>query len=142
MILTVVVKKFMSKVKRIMRMMPEDLNKWYVRNNKQRRNGSVLCICKREWTYGSPRLERYNGVSSVNIQGTPAPGVSSGDAMLAMEEIIGKLPSMGLQGFDYEWTGLSLEERDSGNQTAPLLILSLLIVFLCLSALYESWSIP
>ncbi len=95
-----------------------------------------------EWTYGSPRLERYNGVSSVNIQGTPAPGVSSGDAMLAMEEIIGKLPSMGLQGFDYEWTGLSLEERDSGNQTAPLLVLSMLIVFLCLAALYESWSIP
>jgi multidrug efflux pump len=105
-------------------------------------NGSILSICKGEWTYGSPRLERYNGVSSVNIQGTPAPGVSSGDAMLAMEEIIGKLPSMGLQGFDYEWTGLSLEERDSGNQTLPLLILSLLIVFLCLSALYESWAIP
>jgi multidrug efflux pump len=123
------------------RMMPEDLNKWYVRNNK----GEMVpfsAFAKGEWTYGSPRLERYNGVSSVNIQGTPAPGVSSGDAMLAMEEIIGKLPSMGLQGFDYEWTGLSLEERDSGNQTVPLLILSLLIVFLCLSALYESWSIP
>ncbi|MGK5734723.1 multidrug efflux RND transporter permease subunit AdeJ [Acinetobacter junii] len=123
------------------RMMPEDLNKWYVRNNK----GEMVpfsAFAKGEWTYGSPRLERYNGVSSVNIQGTPAPGVSSGDAMLAMEEIIGKLPSMGLQGFDYEWTGLSLEERDSGNQTVPLLILSLLIVFLCLSALYESWAIP
>lgn len=123
------------------RMMPEDLNKWYVRNNK----GEMVPFsgfAKGEWTYGSPRLERYNGVSSVNIQGTPAPGVSSGDAMLAMEEIIGKLPSMGLQGFDYEWTGLSLEERDSGNQTAPLLVLSMLIVFLCLAALYESWSIP
>ena len=123
------------------RMMPEDLNKWYVRNNK----GEMVpfsAFATGEWTYGSPRLERYNGVSSVNIQGTPAPGVSSGDAMLAMEEIIGKLPSMGLQGFDYEWTGLSLEERDSGNQTLPLLILSLLIVFLCLSALYESWAIP
>jgi multidrug efflux pump len=123
------------------RMMPEDLNKWYVRNNK----GEMVPFsgfAKGEWTYGSPRLERYNGVSSVNIQGSPAPGVSSGDAMLAMEEIIGKLPSMGLQGFDYEWTGLSLEERDSGNQTVPLLILSLLIVFLCLSALYESWAIP
>ena len=123
------------------RMMPEDLNKWYVRNNK----GEMVpfsAFAKGEWTYGSPRLERYNGVSSVNIQGSPALGVSSGDAMLAMEEIIGKLPSMGLQGFDYEWTGLSLEERDSGNQTVPLLILSLLIVFLCLSALYESWAIP
>ncbi|MQZ57185.1 multidrug efflux RND transporter permease subunit AdeJ [Acinetobacter junii] len=123
------------------RMMPEDLNQWYVRNNK----GEMVpfsAFATGKWTYGSPRLERYNGVSSVNIQGTPAPGVSSGDAMLAMEEIIGKLPSMGLQGFDYEWTGLSLEERDSGNQTVPLLILSLLIVFLCLSALYESWAIP
>ena len=123
------------------RMMPEDLNKWYVRNS----SGTMVpfsAFATGEWTYGSPRLERYNGVSSVNIQGTPAPGVSSGDAMLAMEEIIGKLPSMGLQGFDYEWTGLSLEERDSGNQTAPLLVLSMLIVFLCLAALYESWSIP
>ena len=123
------------------RMMPEDLNKWYVRNSA----GTMVpfsAFATGEWTYGSPRLERYNGVSSVNIQGTPAPGVSSGDAMLAMEEIIGKLPSMGLQGFDYEWTGLSLEERDSGNQTAPLLVLSMLIVFLCLAALYESWSIP
>ena len=123
------------------RMMPEDLNKWYVRNS----TGTMVpfsAFATGEWTYGSPRLERYNGVSSVNIQGTPAPGVSSGDAMLAMEEIIGKLPSMGLQGFDYEWTGLSLEERDSGNQTAPLLVLSMLIVFLCLAALYESWSIP
>ncbi|MFM6906987.1 MAG: multidrug efflux RND transporter permease subunit AdeJ [Acinetobacter tjernbergiae] len=123
------------------RMMPEDLNKWYVRNNK----GEMVpfsAFAKGEWTYGSPRLERYNGVSSVNIQGTPAQGVSSGDAMLAMEEIIGKLPSMGLQGFDYEWTGLSLEEREAGSQTAGLYGLSMLIVFLCLAALYESWSIP
>ena len=123
------------------RMMPEDLNKWYVRNNA----GTMVpfsAFATGKWTYGSPRLERYNGVSSVNIQGTPAPGVSSGDAMIAMEEIIAKLPSMGLQGFDYEWTGLSLEERDSGSQTGPLLVLSMLIVFLCLAALYESWSIP
>src|SRR5690606_17038057 len=90
----------------------------------------------------SPRLERYNGISSVNIQGTPAPGVSSGDAMLAMEEIIAKLPEMGIQGLDYEWTGLSLEERESGSQTLGLYALSMLIVFLCLAALYESWSIP
>lgn len=110
-------------------MMPEDLNKWYVRNNK----GEMVpfsAFATGEWTYGSPRLERYNGVSSVNIQGTPAPGVSSGDAMKAMEEIIGKLPSMGLQGFDYEWTGLSLEERESGAQAPFLYALSLLIVFL------------
>ena len=123
------------------RMMPEDLNKWYVRNNK----GEMIpfsTFATGEWSYGSPRLERYNGISSMNIQGTPAPGVSSGDAMIAMEEIIAKLPSMGLSGFDYEWTGLSLEERDAGSQISFLLALSLLIVFLCLAALYESWSIP
>ncbi|WP_180047067.1 efflux RND transporter permease subunit [Acinetobacter sp. YH12117] len=123
------------------RMMPEDLDQWYVRNNR----GEMVpfsAFATGEWTYGSPRLERYNGVSSMNIQGTPAPGVSSGDAMVAMEEIIAKLPDMGLQGFDYEWTGLSLEERESGDQAPFLYALSLLIVFLCLAALYESWSIP
>lgn len=122
-------------------MMPEDLNQWYVRNNR----GEMVpfsAFATGEWTYGSPRLERYNGVSAMNIQGTPAPGVSSGDAMRAMEEIIAKLPEMGMQGFDYEWTGLSLEERESGAQAPFLYALSLLIVFLCLAALYESWSIP
>jgi multidrug efflux pump len=123
------------------RMMPEDLNKWYVRNSK----GEMIpfsTFATGQWDYGSPRLERYNGISSMNIQGTPAPGVSSGDAMIAMEEIIAKLPEMGISGIDYEWTGLSLEERDAGSQTPFLLALSLLIVFLCLAALYESWSIP
>ncbi|HQW54137.1 MAG TPA: efflux RND transporter permease subunit, partial [Acinetobacter sp.] len=123
------------------RMMPEDLNLWHVRNNK----GEMVpfsAFATGKWTYGSPRLERYNGVASVNIQGTPAAGVSSGDSMKAMEEIVQKLPSMGLSGFDYEWTGLSLEERDSGAQAPFLYALSLLIVFLCLAALYESWSIP
>jgi multidrug efflux pump len=123
------------------RMQPEDLDKWYVRNNK----GEMIpfsAFATGEWTYGSPRLERYNGLSSVNIQGTPAPGISSGDAMIAMEEIIAKLPQMGATGFDYEWTGLSLEERESGDQAPFLYALSLLIVFLCLAALYESWSIP
>ncbi|ATO19784.1 hydrophobe/amphiphile efflux-1 family RND transporter [Acinetobacter sp. LoGeW2-3] len=123
------------------RMMPEDLNKWYVRNN-QGQMVPFSTFATGEWVYGSPRLERYNGVSSMNIQGTPAPGVSSGAAMQAMEEIIAKLPSMGLQGFDFEWTGLSLEERESGAQAPFLYALSLLIVFLCLAALYESWSIP
>jgi len=122
-------------------MMPEDLDQWYVRNNR----GEMVpfsAFATGEWTYGSPRLERYNGVSSMNIQGTPAPGISSGDAMVAMEEIVAKLPEMGLQGFDFEWTGLSLEERESGAQAPFLYALSLLIVFLCLAALYESWSIP
>lgn len=123
------------------RMMPEDLDQWYVRNNR----GEMVpfsAFATGEWVYGSPRLERYNGVSSMNIQGTPAPGISSGDAMVAMEEIVAKLPEMGLQGFDFEWTGLSLEERESGAQAPFLYALSLLIVFLCLAALYESWSIP
>ncbi|KAA8731893.1 efflux RND transporter permease subunit [Acinetobacter qingfengensis] len=123
------------------RMLPEDLNKWYVRNSA----GTMVpfsAFTTGEWTYGSPRLERYNGVSSVNLQGSPAPGISSGDAMNAMKEIVAKLPSMGLSGFDFEWTGLSLEESDAGSQTLALYALSLLIVFLCLAALYESWSIP
>ncbi|WP_180034470.1 MULTISPECIES: efflux RND transporter permease subunit [unclassified Acinetobacter] len=123
------------------RMMPEDLSQWYVRNNQ----GTMVpfsTFATGEWTYGSPRLERYNGIASVNIQGSPGVGVSSGDAMKAMEEIVQKLPSMGVQGFDYEWTGLSLEERESGAQAPFLYALSLLIVFLCLAALYESWSIP
>ncbi|WP_111894780.1 efflux RND transporter permease subunit [Acinetobacter sp. MB5] len=123
------------------RMMPEDLNKWYVRNS----SGQMVpfsSFATGHWTYGSPRLERYNGVSSVNIQGSPAAGVSSGEAMKAMEEIMQKLPSMGFKGYDYEWTGLSLEEQDSGNQTFALYALSLLLVFFILAALYESWSIP
>lgn len=135
------VKKVYVQAESDSRMMPEDLNKWYVRNN----SGEMVpfsAFATGEWTYGSPRLERYNGVSAKNIQGAPAPGVSSGEAMQAMEEIVAKLPSMGLNGFDYEWTGLSLEERESGDQAPFLYALSLLIVFLCLAALYESWSIP
>lgn len=123
------------------RMMPNDLDKWYVRSS----SGEMVpfsSFATGEWTYGSPRLERYNGISSMNIQGMPAPGVSSGDAILAMQEIMTKLPEMGMTGFDYEWTGLSLEEIESGDQTLGLYILSMLIVFLCLAALYESWSIP
>ena len=123
------------------RMMPEDLNKWYVRNSA----GTMVpfsAFATGKWTYGSPRLERYNGVSAMNIQGSAATGVSSGEAMQAMQAIMQKLPSMGLQGFDYEWTGLSLEEQDSGSQGPALYALSLLIVFFCLAALYESWSIP
>lgn len=123
------------------RMQPQDLDQWYVRNNQ----GDMIAFsafATGKWTYGSPRLERYNGVASANIQGTPAPGVSSGQAMQAMQEIVQKLPSMGMTGFDYEWSGLSLEERESGAQAPFLYCLSLLIVFLCLAALYESWSIP
>lgn len=123
------------------RMMPEDLNKWYVRN-KQGTMVPFSTFATGQWAYGSPRLERYNGVSSMNIQGSTGQGASSGDAMAAMEEIMQKLPSMGLPGFSYEWTGLSLEEREAGQQGTAIYAMSLLIVFLCLAALYESWSIP
>ncbi len=119
------------------RMLPEDVKNWYVRNNK---NEMVpfSAFTSGRWIYGSPRLERYNGVPSVNILGQGAPGVSSGDAMLAAEEITAKLPA----GIGYQWTGMSLQERESGNQAPMLYALSILIVFLCLAALYESWSVP
>lgn len=123
------------------RMMPEDLNKWYVRNDQ----GDMIAFsafATGEWAYGSPRLERYNGVSSVNIQGSAAPGVSSGVAMQAMQEMVDKLPEMGMDGYALEWTGLSLEEQEAGSQGPMLYALSLLIVFFCLAALYESWSVP
>jgi len=119
------------------RMLPEDVKNWYVRNGK----GEMVpfsAFTSGRWIYGSPRLERYNGVPSLNIIGQGAPGVSSGDAMLAAEEIVAKLPS----GIGYQWTGMSLQERQSGNQAPLLYALSILIVFLCLAALYESWSVP
>ncbi|CUA82644.1 efflux RND transporter permease subunit [Pseudidiomarina woesei] len=119
------------------RMTPDDIGKWYVRNS----NGEMVSFASfstTEWDFGPQRLERYNGVPAMNIQGEAAPGFSSGDAMLKMEELIGRLPT----GIGYEWTGISLEERTSGDQAPLLYALSLLIVFLCLAALYESWSIP
>lgn len=119
------------------RMLPEDLNKWFVRNAA----GEMVpfsAFATGKWIYASPRLERYEGLPSVEILGTPAPGQSTGAAMNAMEEMVAKLPP----GIGMSWTGVSLEERESGSQTPQLYALSLLIVFLCLAALYESWSIP
>ncbi|WUR11827.1 efflux RND transporter permease subunit [[Empedobacter] haloabium] len=119
------------------RMVPEDLNKWFVRNA----SGDMVpfsAFAHGEWSYASPRLERYNGLSSVNVQGSPAPGVSSGVAMAEVEKMLAQLPP----GIGYEWTGLSVEERESGSQTTSLYAISILIVFLCLAALYESWSVP
>ncbi|WP_442597955.1 efflux RND transporter permease subunit [Parapusillimonas sp. JC17] len=116
---------------------PEDLSKWHVRNKE----GDMVpfsAFATMRWTSGSPRLERYNGLPAMQIQGEPAPGVSSGDAMAAIEEIAASLP----EGFGIEWTGLSYQERMSGSQAPALFALSLLVVFLCLAALYESWSIP
>jgi multidrug efflux pump len=119
------------------RMVPEDLNKWFVRN-AQGEMVPFSAFASGEWIYASPHLERYNGLSSLNVQGMPAPGVSSGVAMAEMEKIAAQLPP----GVGFEWTGLSLEERDSGSQTPMLYTISVLIVFLCLAALYESWSVP
>lgn len=119
------------------RMTPDDLSQWFVRNN----DGEMVpfsSFANTSWTFGPQRLERYNGVPAMNIQGEAAPGFASGDAMMAMEEMISKLP----QGIGYEWSGISLEEKISGDQAPLLYALSLLIVFLCLAALYESWSIP
>ncbi|PQV48526.1 efflux RND transporter permease subunit [Paraburkholderia sp. BL21I4N1] len=119
------------------RMNPEDLNAWYVRNSA----GTMVpfsSFASGSWTYGSPKLERYNGISAVEIQGAAAPGKSTGQAMTAMEALITKLPA----GIGYEWTGLSLQERQSGSQAPILYGISILVVFLCLAALYESWSIP
>jgi len=119
------------------RMNPEDFNLWSVKNAA----GEMVpfsAFASQRWDYGSPRLERYNGVSAMEIQGEPAPGVASGDAMNEVEKLAKQLPA----GFDIEWTALSYQERQAGSQTPLLYTLSLLIVFLCLAALYESWSVP
>ncbi|WP_028310890.1 efflux RND transporter permease subunit [Derxia gummosa] len=119
------------------RVVPEDIDRWRVRNNA----GQMVpfsAFASSHWEYGSPRLERYNGLPAVNIQGMPAPGVSSGVAMQAIEEIAAKLPP----GVGLAWTGLSYQERLTGSQGPALYAISLLVVFLCLAALYESWSIP
>ncbi|MGL4220994.1 MAG: efflux RND transporter permease subunit, partial [Shewanella sp.] len=119
------------------RMQPEDLNTWYVRNNK----GDMVpfsAFATGSWEYGSPRLERFNGLPAVNIQGATAPGFSTGAAMTIMEDLVKQLPP----GFGIEWNGLSYEERLSGNQAPALYALSILVVFLVLAALYESWSVP
>ncbi len=119
------------------RMVPEDFAQWYTRNGA----GEMVpfsAFASTRWEYGSPRLERFNGVSAMNITGTPAPGVSSGDAMAEIERLVAELP----QGFGIEWSGQSYQERAASAQTPMLYALSVLIVFLCLAALYESWSIP
>jgi multidrug efflux pump len=119
------------------RMTPEDLNMWYVRNG----SGGMVpfsSFARGRWTYGSPKLERYNGVSAIEIQGQAAEGKSTGQAMQAMSSIAGKLPV----GVGYSWTGLSFQEIQSGSQAPLLYAVSILVVFLCLAALYESWSIP
>ncbi|MCY1266128.1 Multidrug resistance protein MexB [compost metagenome] len=119
------------------RMTPEDLGKWYVRND-QGEMVPFTAFANGYWVYGSPKLSRYNGVPAVEILGAPSPGRSTGEAMAVAEEIISQLPT----GIGYSWTGISYEERLSGSQAPALYALSLIVVFLCLAALYESWSIP
>jgi len=119
------------------RMQPEDIDRWYVRN----RQGEMVpfsAFSTGRWSFGSPKLDRFSGFPSVLIQGEAAPGSSSGDAMAAMERLVAELPA----GIGYEWSGLSYEERVAGAGAMSLYALSLLVVFLCLAALYESWSIP
>jgi multidrug efflux pump len=119
------------------RMLPDDIDKWYVRNS----TGQMVSFnnfSTAKWEYGSPRLERYNGLPSMEILGQAAPGKSTGEAMDLMQELAAKLPS----GIGYDWTGMSYQERLSGNQAPALYAISLIVVFLCLAALYESWSIP
>ncbi len=119
------------------RMQPEDLDKWYVRNS----HGEMVpfsAFAMGQWTYGSPLLQRFNGLPAMNIQGAAAPGVSTGEAMAIIESLAEKLPP----GFAVQWNGISYEERLSGNQAPMLYALSILVVFLVLAALYESWSVP
>ena len=119
------------------RMVPEDLNRWTVRNER----GEMVPVpsfATWQWVYGPPQLKRFNGASSLEINGEPAPGVSSGTAMAEVERLVGELPA----GVGMEWTGQSYQERQAGAQTPMLYTLSLLVVFLCLAAMYESWTIP
>jgi multidrug efflux pump len=119
------------------RMLPGDLEKWYARNDEGRMV-PFSSFATARWTHGSPRLERYNGLPSVELLGAPAPGRSSGEAMAEIEAMVARLPP----GIGMEWTGISYQERLSGSQAPALYAISLLVVFLCLAALYESWSVP
>jgi HAE1 family hydrophobic/amphiphilic exporter-1 len=119
------------------RMLPQDLDRLYVRNN----TGKMVpfsSFASGHWTSGSPKLERFNGFPSINILGEPAPGRSSGEAMQTMENFVKALP----QGVGYDWNGLSYQERQAGSQAGPLYAFSILVIFLCLAALYESWPVP
>ena len=119
------------------RMLPADIGRWSARNN----DGQMVpftAFSSTRWTYGSPQLQRYNGSPAYEFVGDAAAGVSSGAAMLAVEEVMKQMP----QGISYEWAGASYQERLSGSQALLLYAISILFVFLCLAALYESWSVP
>lgn len=131
------VQRVISQLDTPFRMSPDDIGKVFVRNAK----GTMVpasAFASWQWAYGAPQLQRYNGLPSIELVGSAPPGRSTGEAMTAMEEIMQKMP----KGIGYEWTGQSYEERLTGHQAPALYALSLLIVLLCLAALYESWSIP
>jgi len=131
------VKKVYLQADAAFRMLPDDVGRWEVRNAA----GDMVpfsTFTAARWDYGSPQLERYDGVASREIMGAPAPGHSSGEAMAIMETLAKALPA----GIGYQWTGLSYEERLAGSQAPALYAISIAVVFLCLAALYESWSIP
>ncbi len=119
------------------RMQPQDIDRWYARND----SGEMVpfsAFATTEWVQGSPSLSRFNGIAAVSISGSAAPGASSGDAMEEAERLVAELPG----GYSASWSGLSYQERLAGSQAILLYAVSLLVVFLCLAALYESWSIP
>jgi multidrug efflux pump len=131
------VKKVYVQARANARMLPEDLNKWSVRNNE----GDMVpfsAFTTGNWTTGAPTLSRFDGDSSIQIQGDAAEGVSSGTAITVMENLAGEVA----EGFSVAWSGLSYEEQQAGSNASTLYLFSLLVVFLCLAALYESWSIP
>jgi HAE1 family hydrophobic/amphiphilic exporter-1 len=131
------IKKVYAQVDAPYRMLPQDLEKLYVRNSM----GKMVpfsSFASGRWTTGSPKLERFNAFPSINLWGEPAPGHSTGEAMAAMEELISRLP----QGIGYDWTGLSYQERQGGSMAWLLYAFSIFAIFLCLAALYESWPIP
>ncbi|MCC6303389.1 MAG: efflux RND transporter permease subunit [Gammaproteobacteria bacterium] len=119
------------------RMLPDDIGRWYARNG----DGEMVpftAFTRTQWTFGPPKLDRFNGVSAINLQGSAAAGTSSGEAMTSMERLVSGLEG----GFTSAWSGLSYQERLAGNQALALYIVSALVVFLSLAALYESWVVP
>jgi hydrophobe/amphiphile efflux-1 (HAE1) family protein len=131
------IKKVYAQADAPFRMNPEDMKSIYLRNTQ----GTLVpfaSLAKGSWEYGSPKLERYNGVSSIEFIGVAAPGKSIGQAQTAMQQLAQKLPA----GIGYEWTGASRQQIEAGNQAPYFYLLSVIVVFLCLAALYESWSIP
>jgi len=135
------VKKVYIQGEQQFRSKPEDINQWYVRGTDSSSNTTMVpfsSFASMKWAYGPDVLSRYNGLASYEIEGSPAPGKSSGDAITAMEKLAAKLPA----GNTFAWSGLSYQEKLAGNQAMSLYAISLIVVFLCLAALYESWSVP